>query len=76
MGLRGLVNLARDAHEFGPVTLLYGSSLGIFRSKWSKSLLICWPLLTTTPTRLQGDHIPEGGADRCERRGRRWVHGI
>lgn len=33
MGLRGLINLANDAHEFGPVTLLYGSSLGIFRSK-------------------------------------------
>ncbi|KAI1798467.1 polyketide synthase [Ganoderma leucocontextum] len=32
MGLHGLINLAKDAHEFGPVTLLYGSSLGIFRN--------------------------------------------
>nr|VWP02524.1 N/A [Ganoderma boninense] len=32
MGLRGLINLARDAQELGPVTLLYGSSLGIFRN--------------------------------------------
>ncbi|KAM5543754.1 hypothetical protein V8D89_002371 [Ganoderma adspersum] len=32
MGLRGLINLAKDAQEFGAVTLLYGSTLGIFRN--------------------------------------------
>lgn len=33
MGLRGFIDLAKDAQEFGAVTLLYGSTLGIFRSK-------------------------------------------
>ena len=76
MGLRGLINLAKDAHEFGPVALLYGSSLGIFRSKWFQSTLTVRMLLTAIPNRLQGDHIPQGGSDCCQRRGRRWVHGI
>lgn len=58
MGLRGLINLGKDAREFGPVTLLYGSSLGIFRSKWPTSTWIGRMLLMDRPNRLQGDHVP------------------
>ena len=43
MGLRSLINLSKDAQEFGPVTLLYGSSLGIFRSKGTKVVLVLGP---------------------------------
>ena len=39
MGLRDLIDLAKDAQEFGPVTLLFGSTLGIFRSKSTKPSL-------------------------------------
>ncbi|TFK79185.1 hypothetical protein K466DRAFT_459866, partial [Polyporus arcularius HHB13444] len=32
LAMRGLLNLASEALEFGPVSLLYGSSSGIFRN--------------------------------------------
>ena len=53
MGLRGLINLAKDAQEFGAVTLLYGSTLGIFRSKGTRPSFVSRILLILISHRLQ-----------------------